>query len=154
MVYICCVYLLVGWPNVVAATDDCSNVDSLPNIPDADIELSKKRKFREVSHYDSHSSGGAKKKRKLITRPWTQEESDILVRTAVRTKKDWKKVSSKLVNRTPSQCSQRWNRVLNPKLKKGVWNEVEEKKLIDIVEAKGPFWNIVAKKMKTRSGMH
>lgn len=54
-------------------------------------------------------------------------------------------------NRTRAQCSQRWNRGLNPSIKKTHWSEAEEELLLNLVEQYGTkSWTKVAEKMENR----
>ena len=88
------------------------------------------------------------------SRPWSTEEDERL-KSAVEEHgvNNWGTVSDIVSNgRTRSQCSQRWNRVINPKLSKANWTQEEETKLISAVEAYGiKAWTRVAAEFGNRS---
>jgi hypothetical protein len=44
--------------------------------------------------------------------------------------KNWKKIAERLKDRTDVQCLHRWQKVLNPEMKKGPWTEEEDRILI------------------------
>lgn len=55
---------------------------------------------------------------------WTPEEDDLLRKSvAVYGGKNWKYVALNFTNRKAAQCAHRWNKVLNPEIKKGNWTE-------------------------------
>ena len=55
-------------------------------------------------------------------------------------------------NRTKSQCKQRWNRDLNPSIKREKWNFEEEKKLFQLVQLYGTkSWVQVSKLLENRT---
>eukprot|EP01119_Soliformovum_irregulare_P012436 TRINITY_DN3232_c0_g1_i3.p1 TRINITY_DN3232_c0_g1~~TRINITY_DN3232_c0_g1_i3.p1 ORF type:complete len:230 (+),score=23.97 TRINITY_DN3232_c0_g1_i3:53-742(+) len=68
----------------------------------------------------------------------------------------WAEIAVQLgTNRSSSQCYQRWNRVLNPSIKKGSWTEKEIKCLTTMVKKmKGDTisWSEVAKFVPGRTG--
>jgi hypothetical protein len=65
---------------------------------------------------------------------------------------NWGRVAQAVGGRTRGQCSQRWNRGLDPKLNKENWCEEEEQKLIDAVGIHGTkAWIKVAAEMGNRS---
>lgn len=65
---------------------------------------------------------------------------------------NWKAISKFVKNKTPSQCSQRWRRVLNPKISRNEWQPEEEQRLIELVNLHGEMsWSKIASLMKTRS---
>lgn len=85
---------------------------------------------------------------------WTPNE-DRTLRAAVmaHTDKNWKKVAEQLPNRSEDQCSQRWQKVLNPEVVKGPWTEEEDKKVINLVKQHGPKkWSLIAQQLPGRIG--
>jgi len=96
-------------------------------------------------------SDGRKRK---MGRNWTQEE-DMRLMTAVKihgTNK-WIQIAEMVGGgRTRSQCSQRWNRGLNPLIFKGPWTLEEEKQLLAMVAQYGlKSWKRIATEMSNRS---
>ena len=78
---------------------------------------------------------------------WNEKEDEIL-RNAVEShaltseNRDWHKIArtvqKDIPGRTPSQCSERWNKVLKPGLTKRPWSKEEDAKLADLVKFYGP----------------
>ena len=73
------------------------------------------------------------------TRQWTQEEDDRLrAATALLGTTKWQIIAQYVGNgRNQSQCSQRWQRVLDPRLKKTQWTEEEDNKLEELIKKFG-----------------
>lgn len=93
-------------------------------------------------------------KRRLPER-WTNEESEIL-RTHVHDweylgKHKWSKISKLIEGKTPAQCAQRWNRVMQPNLRKGRWSPEEENALLNLVKTLGTNWKEISAKIFNRS---
>jgi len=98
-------------------------------IPKRGKGVEKKRKYK--------LEGRVKRFVKMI---WT-EEADSALRDAMKIfpPKHWKEkacyVSDKLgIRVTDDQCNQRWNRVLDPDIKKDLWSPEEEETLEDLVK--------------------
>ncbi|OHS96118.1 r2r3-MYB transcription factor [Tritrichomonas foetus] len=93
-----------------------------------------------------------KMKRKQI-RKWAEIDDKRLLAGILIHGFDWQNVAKFVGNgMTFFQCSQRWNRVLNPSIEKGPWTVEEEKKLMDLVKHYGnKAWTTISKEMKTRS---
>ena len=87
-------------------------------------------------------------------RMWTPEE-DIILLAGIHKfgLGDWKSISTYVGNgRSRSQCSQRWGRVLDPKIVKDIWTEDEDATLLAAVHELGEHsWASIAKRIKTRS---
>lgn len=79
--------------------------------------------------------------------PWTPEEDEKLIQ-AVKTHgaENWIMIAQYVGGgRTRSQCSQRWLRVINPKLRKLNWSTEEDTLLLQAVEKVGTkSWSKVA----------
>ena len=99
---------------------------------------------------DTIPTPGTRKK----STPWTQEE-DQKLKEAVDAYgcNNWGAVVSVVGNgRTRSQCAQRWNRVIDPRISKANWTTEEEEKLLRVVEKYGTKqWTRVAAEMGNRS---
>jgi hypothetical protein len=86
--------------------------------------------------------------------PWTNIEDTRLLAGIRKYRTDnWRAVAAFVgQNRTSRQCSQRWNRGLNPKLKKAIWLPDEERQLLDLVAKYGKkAWAKIACEMGNRS---
>ena len=87
-------------------------------------------------------------------RPWTPEEDQRLINAInANGTENWPLVTSLVGgDRTRSQCSQRWHRVLNPKISKSNWSREEEQKLLNAVQEYGnKAWTRIATEMGNRS---
>lgn len=86
--------------------------------------------------------------------PWTAEEDEILRKAVEQFKgRSWKQVAELLPGRTHSQAAHRWQKVLDPKLKKGSWTKDEDEMLQTAVEEMGEgHWSRVAERVGTRNG--
>lgn len=88
------------------------------------------------------------------TRPWIPYEDQRLLAAILRYGFDnWVLIAEFVGNgRTRSQCSQRWNRGLNPKISKGTWSKEEEEKLLRLVSENGDkSWTKISMKFGNRS---
>lgn len=67
--------------------------------------------------------------------------------------RNWKKIAERLKNRTDVQCLHRWQKVLNPEMKKGPWTEEEDRILIEKVhQFKAQNWSQIAQFLEGRIG--
>lgn len=88
------------------------------------------------------------------TRSWNSNEDNRLLMAIHKYGNDnWNKIALFVGNgRSRSQCSQRWIRVLDPKISKNHWTEEEEALLIDLVKKFGnKNWMKVSLCMGNRS---
>ena len=65
--------------------------------------------------------------------------------------KMWVEISSKIANRNPRQCHDRWTYYLSPDVDKTPWTEEEDNKLIDNVHNIGPRWVKISNVMPGRT---
>jgi hypothetical protein len=87
-------------------------------------------------------------------RNWTEYEDQRLIAGIRKFGLDsWNLVSAFVGNgRTRSQCSQRWNRGLNPSIYKGPWTNCEEVELIQLVARYGEkSWKRISGEIGNRS---
>ncbi|KAJ3450903.1 transcription repressor myb5 [Anaeramoeba flamelloides] len=84
---------------------------------------------------------------------WSREEDDILSRAVTKYQgRDWESVAKYFENKDATQCLHRWQKVLNPNLKKGKWTEDEDKLLRKYVKLFGDSkWSKVADKIPRRT---
>ena len=85
---------------------------------------------------------------------WTPEEDERLI-TGIQLHgyDNWPMVANYVGGgRTRSQCSQRWHRVLDPKIAKCNWSREEEEKLIEAIKSYGTkSWTRISSEMGNRS---
>nr|URY18753.1 MYB protein [Zanthoxylum bungeanum] len=85
---------------------------------------------------------------------WTLEEDQTLRKAVATFKgKNWKKIAEYFPDRSEVQCLHRWQKVLNPDLVKGPWNQEEDDKIIELVSKYGRTkWSVIAKSLPGRIG--
>lgn len=91
---------------------------------------------------------------------WTKEEDDMLRIVVMEHKeKNWKIVAKALNDLYPStvrndvQCLHRWQKVLQPGLKKGTWTKDEDDVILNMVSQFGANkWSLIAKSLPGRIG--
>lgn len=112
-------------------------------------ELNAKKKSKKAASATGSESGTPK-----VKIPWTLEEDEVLKKAVEQFKgRGWKQVAELLPGRTHSQAAHRWQKVLDPKLKKGSWTIEEDEQLQRAVEEIGQgHWSRVAERVATRNG--
>jgi hypothetical protein len=85
---------------------------------------------------------------------WSAAEDAILLKAvASNSGKNWKAVAAALPNRTRAQCAHRFQKVLNPTLKKGAWTNEEDILLTEAVNKHGSGkWSRIAEAVPGRNG--
>ena len=85
---------------------------------------------------------------------WTKEEDDLLRRMMSQTQTNsWSSIAKYFPNKTPSQISGRWSKVLNPCLVKGSWTREEDETILNFVEKNGSGdWAKLALLLPNRTG--
>ncbi len=92
-----------------------------------------------------HSS----KQRKIQV--WTKEEDAKLIEIGKEFNfKDWKEISKKMHNRTPTQCSGRYKRI-KPGIIKGGWTKEEDEMVIKLIKEHGKNWSIISNLILTKN---
>lgn len=92
--------------------------------------------------------------KKAKTRQWSQVEDTRLLAGILKYGTDqWTAVAQFVGNkRKRSQCAQRWNRGLNPRIKKALWSNEENQKLLDLIEKYGnKSWTKISSEIGDRS---
>ncbi|KAJ6249446.1 transcription repressor myb5 [Anaeramoeba flamelloides] len=81
------------------------------------------------------------------------EKDDILARAVSKFKgKEWESIAQYFKDKDATQCLHRWQKVLNPDLKKGKWTDEEDTLLLKYVKEIGESkWSIVAQKIPQRT---
>ncbi len=91
---------------------------------------------------------------------WTNDEDDMLrVVVLEHREKNWKNIAKALnesfpgSNRNDVQCLHRWQKVLQPGLKKGPWTEQEDATITRLVNELGANkWSLIARQLPGRIG--
>lgn len=91
---------------------------------------------------------------------WTRDEDDMLrVVVMEHNEKNWKNIAKSLNSSFPSsnrndvQCLHRWQKVLQPGLKKGPWTKYEDQTITRLVAELGANkWSLIAKQLPGRIG--
>eukprot|EP00171_Calliarthron_tuberculosum_P019723 IDg19723t1 len=91
---------------------------------------------------------------------WTPDEDDMLrVVVMENNERNWKNIAKALNESFPGstrndvQCLHRWQKVLQPGLKKGPWTQEEDEKICELVKKLGANkWSSIAKKLPGRIG--
>ena len=85
-------------------------------------------------------------------RPWTPEEDELLREKVKRLGAgNWTEIAKEMPGRTPKQCYDRWNRYLNPNLKKEPWSPEEDRIIIESQRKLGNQWKKIAPLLPGRS---
>lgn len=104
----------------------------------------------------SYSSNAIKFTRngRKIVKSWSNiEDNRLLFAIHKHGLNNWQKIAEFVGNnRSKTQCSQRWFRVLDPRIKKGPWTPEEESMLIQLVNRYGlKSWKQIAEHMGQRT---
>jgi len=97
--------------------------------------------------------GGRRGWGKKNARRWTAEEDEQLRHAVAKHKEqNWKAIAKMVENRDHVQCLQRWKKVLQPGLKKGMWKKEEDELLMKLMMTTKPKnWADVAAKVPGRT---
>jgi len=88
---------------------------------------------------------------KIIRDFWTTEEDSLLLKLYEEFGKQWSKLASIMKNRTRKQIRDRYLNALRPDINYAPWTEEEEKLLVELHEALGNKWTLIASKLKGRT---
>ncbi|KAI8800814.1 hypothetical protein BJ742DRAFT_840032 [Cladochytrium replicatum] len=89
----------------------------------------------------------------LGRRAWTDEE-DRLLKTAIMREGfgRWTEIAKSVPERTPDACRKRWEKVLDPSIRKGPWTSEEDELLTGLVERFGKRkWTQIASQIPGRT---
>ena len=84
---------------------------------------------------------------------WSKEEDNLLligVEEYGNEFKKWKKISSIIKNKSPSQCYSRFKQIY-PQTNKGVWSQKEDDDLRYYISKYGKKWSKISRMMKSRN---
>uniref|UniRef100_A0A0E0E9J6 Uncharacterized protein n=1 Tax=Oryza meridionalis TaxID=40149 RepID=A0A0E0E9J6_9ORYZ len=120
-----------------------ANYNFVANFPEDAAMVPQQQQLQAAS---SNSNSG------LIKGGWTREEDEVL-RQMVRHHGDrkWAEIAKSLPGRIGKQCRERWTNHLHPDIKKGIWTEEEDRKLIKAHQTYGNRWSAIARSLPGRS---
>ncbi|CAL5368203.1 unnamed protein product [Camellia sinensis] len=99
--------------------------------------------------------GGNRKKvesKRRRMQQWALEEDRLLVQLVKEYgDKKWSHIAQMLNGRMGKQCRERWHNHLRPDIKKDIWSEEEEMKLIEVHRQLGNKWAAIAREMPGRT---
>ncbi|EAZ03361.1 hypothetical protein OsI_25500 [Oryza sativa Indica Group] len=120
-----------------------ANYNLVANFPEDAAVVPQQQQLQAAS---SNSNSG------LIKGGWTREEDEVL-RQMVQHHGDrkWAEIAKSLPGRIGKQCRERWTNHLHPDIKKGIWTEEEDRKLIRAHQTYGNRWSAIARSLPGRS---
>eukprot|EP00948_MAST-09A_sp_MAST-9A-sp1_P002631 g2631.t1 len=68
-----------------------------------------------------------------------------------RNKISWTEIATKISGRTAKQCRERWQNYLSPEIKRGDWNEHEDRLIMELQSKLGNAWSTIAKQLHGRT---
>lgn len=149
-----------------AASDDDDEDEDDSDVDDDDIapESDDSEEFllsSKPSKSRSKSSGSSRSKA-ASGDIWRKKDDDALMQAvnaydaahkSGKAERNWSAIAQHVRNKTDQQCSQRWDKVVNPKLVKGPWTAEEDETLRKLVKQYGPRqWTKIASLMRGRVG--
>ena len=83
---------------------------------------------------------------------WTAEQDEQLRRAvAMYGESNWQQVAAAMPGRTGQQCLHRWQKSINPKIRRARWTPEEDKLLMDAVKLYGHAWSRVQHHVPNRT---
>ncbi|CAK9290527.1 unnamed protein product [Gordionus sp. m RMFG-2023] len=82
---------------------------------------------------------------------WDEREDKLLLDAVDKCGMVWSKVSQLLPSRNEAQCMNRYQNILNPTLKFGSWNCVEDARILKFVKTHGFVWSKLTALLPSRS---
>eukprot|EP00884_Botryococcus_braunii_P013629 jgi/Botrbrau1/22267/Bobra.0138s0027.1 len=82
---------------------------------------------------------------------WTDDEDRQLMRLFKTYGNAWAEISRCMNGRTDQQCMGRWRRHLDPSIKRDIWQEAEDRALMQQYELHGSSWSSIAKSIPGRT---
>jgi hypothetical protein len=79
---------------------------------------------------------------------WTQEEDQLIIKEGCKKRKNWKKLSLKLIKKTPRDLIKRYNKIF---FNNGKWTPEEDNMLLNYYESYGENWGAISRHMKVRN---
>jgi hypothetical protein len=87
----------------------------------------------------------------LVKGLWTNEEDSIILQCIDNGMIKWTEIADCVPGRSSKQCRERWSNHLDPSLKKGNWDDEEDKLLAVAQSVLGNCWSRIAKAIPGRS---
>ena len=87
----------------------------------------------------------------LVKGPWTPSEDVIIIQSISEGMTKWSEIAERIPGRIGKQCRERWFNHLDPRIKKGPWNDEEDRILIEAQAKLGNRWCEIAKMLDGRS---
>jgi hypothetical protein len=87
----------------------------------------------------------------LVKGLWTNEEDTIILQCIDKGMVKWTDIADCVSGRSSKQCRERWSNHLDPSLKKGNWDDEEDKLLAVAQSVLGNCWSRIAKAIPGRS---
>jgi len=87
----------------------------------------------------------------LVKGLWTNEEDSIILQCIDSSMIKWTEIADCVPGRSSKQCRERWSNHLDPSLKKGNWDDEEDKLLAVAQSVLGNCWSRIAKAIPGRS---
>merc|ERR1719473_1805604 len=87
----------------------------------------------------------------LVKGLWTNEEDSIILKCIDSGMIKWTEIAECVPGRSSKQCRERWSNHLDPTLKKGNWDDEEDKPLAVAQSVLGNCWSRIAKAIPGRS---
>jgi len=99
----------------------------------------------------STTSSGSKTKK--VARRWTPaQDEELRIAVARHNSQNWKAIAHMVKDRDHVQCLQRWKKVLQPGLVKGMWSKEEDDLLLKLMSSSQPKnWADIAAKVPGRT---
>ena len=85
-----------------------------------------------------HPTKNCNNRRKTTKSNWSQDEDEKIIQIFKNNHKiSLENIAEAFPGRNPQQLSDRWNKVLNPNIKRGSWKPEEDKTIFDWVQEHG-----------------
>lgn len=126
---------------------------TFPTEPERRAPPQKKVKVESIKKGDKKEEALANKHQVYYRRAWSMEEDTMLI-DYVKQKgaQQWSVIAAKIKTKNANQCSQRWNKALDPRIKKGHWTPQEDAKLLELVKSIGRKWKDISMHIEGRTG--
>ena len=83
---------------------------------------------------------------------WTEEEDKLLLEWVEhRGPTNWTECSKNINGRCGKQCRERWVNALDPRIKRGNWEEKEHTMIFDQMKTNWSSWTLISKKLPGRT---